>query len=187
MDDFKTVRIKKKTLIRFKSFSRKVSNNYSKTLDMIMDFFEWHGFLPDDRFGKSMVEEIIKNRKRTNAIIAIIKDIEKSQTLPTVAMLQSLFEQHADAQENDSDFEDGFDFIEKKFPNGKQEEEWIEETTVPRIIYDRLEDKMDELKKDFGYVLDNVKLVKSSFGKNRFRLELTEGEIKKFKRIMKNL
>ncbi|GAL77264.1 hypothetical protein JCM19274_4977 [Algibacter lectus] len=182
MDDFKTVRIKKKTLIRFKSFSKKVSNNYSKTLDMVMNFFEWHGFLPSDRFGKSMVEEIIKNRKRTNAIIAIIKDIEKSQTLPTMAMLQSLFEQG----QEESDFEDDYDFIEKKFPNGKPEEEWFEETTIPKIRYDRLGDKMEVLKKDFSYVLDNVKLVKSSFGKSYLRLELNEQEIEKFKRVIKN-
>ncbi|UOY05791.1 hypothetical protein L0P88_17850 [Muricauda sp. SCSIO 64092] len=186
MDDFKTVRIKKKTLIRFKSFSRKVSNSYSKTLDMVMEFFEWHGFLPDDRFGKSMVEEIIKNRKRTNAIIAIIKDIEKSQTLPTVAMLQSLFEQQLEPEEEESDFQDYFGIIEKKFENGHEEEEWMEETTVPKIRYERLEYKMDELKKDFSYVLDNVKLVKSTFGKSYFRLELTEGEIEKFKRVIKN-
>ena len=186
MDDFKTVRIKKRTLLRFKKFSRKVSNSYSKTLNMVMDFFEWHGFLPDDRLGKSMVEEIIKNRKRTNAIVAIIKDIEKSQTLPTVAMLQSLFEQHADAQENDSDFEDGFDFIEKKFENGHEEEEWLEETTVPRIRYDRLEDKMDSLKKDFSYVLDNVKLVKNSFGKDYLKLELPMEAMEKYRRTIKN-
>ncbi len=95
MDDFKTVWIKKKILIRYKSFSRKISNSYSKTLDMIMNFFEWHGFLPSDRFGKSMVEKIIKNRKRTNASIATIKDIEKSRTLLTIAMSQSLFEQNS--------------------------------------------------------------------------------------------
>ena len=154
---------------------------------MVLNFFEWHGFLPDDRLGKSMVEEIIKNRKRTNASIAIIKDIEKSQTLPTMAMLQSLFEQHSEERENNSDFEDDFDFIEKKFENRHEEEERVEETTVPRISYDRLEDKMDLLKKDFTYVLDNVKLVKSSFGKNRLRLELNEEEIEKFKRVIKNL
>ncbi len=186
MDDFKTIRIKKRTLLRFKSFSRKVSNNYSKTLDMVMDFFEWHGFLPDDRLGKSMVEEIIKNRKRTNTSIAIIKDIEKSQTLPTVAMLQSLFEQHAEAHENDSDLEDDFEFIEKKFENGHEKEEWVEETTVPRISYDRLEDKMDLLKKDFSYVLDNMKLVKSGFGKDYLKLELPMEALEKYRRTIKN-
>ncbi|WP_370444684.1 BfmA/BtgA family mobilization protein [Aquimarina sp. AU119] len=43
IDYFKTVRIKKKTLLRFKSFSRKVSSSYSKTLDMVIHFFEWQG------------------------------------------------------------------------------------------------------------------------------------------------
>ncbi|SFT07796.1 hypothetical protein SAMN04487906_2814 [Zhouia amylolytica] len=187
MDDFKTVRIKKKTLLRFKKFSRKVSNSYSKTLDMVMNFFEWHGFLPTDRFGKSVVEEIIKNRKRTDATIAIIKDIEKSQTKPTNAMLLSLFEQNSEGQDNDIDFDDSFDFVEKKFPDGKPEEEWFGETTVPKVRYERLEDRMGSIRKDFGYVLGKVKVVKSSFGKKHIRLELTEGEIEKFKRTLKNL
>ncbi|GAL63715.1 BfmA/BtgA family mobilization protein [Algibacter lectus] len=187
MDDFKTVRVKKKTLIKFKSFSKKVSNSYSKTLDMVMHFFEWHGFLRSDRFGKSMVEEIVKNRK-----IAIMKDIEKSQTLPIMAMLHSLFEQNSREQENgsdfdDSDFDDSFDFIEKKFLNGNPEEEWLEETTIPKIRYERLEIKMDFIKNDFNYVLDNVKVVKSSFGKNRLRLELNKAKIGKIKRTLKNL
>ncbi len=186
MDDFKTVRIKKKTLLRFKKFSKKVSGSYPKTLDMVMSFFEWHGFLPSDRFGKSMVEEIIKNRKRTNATIAIIKDIEKSQTLPTMAMLQSLFEENSKVQENNSDFEDDFDFIEKKFENGHEQEKWTEETTVPKILYDRLEDKTEELKKDFGYVLEHVKAVKSNFGKDYLKLELPMGAMEKYKRTIKN-
>ncbi|GAA3624922.1 BfmA/BtgA family mobilization protein [Flavivirga jejuensis] len=149
MDDFKTVRIKKKTLLRFKRFSKKVSNSYSKTLDMVMRFFEWHGFLPSDRLGKSMVEEIIKNR--INNAIAIIKDIEKSQTLPTMAMLQSLFEQSFE--------EDDDDFIEKKFEN--------------------IEDEEDEL-------LDKVKEVKTHFGKDYLKLELSKEEVEKYKRTIKN-
>lgn len=180
MDGFKTVRIKNKTLSRFKKFSRKVSRSYSKTLDMVMDFFEWHGFLPDDRFGKSMVEEIIKNRKRTEATIAIIKDIEKNQTKPTNAMLLSLFEGQSEEED------EMVKWIEKIELKPLEDEEHIE-VTVPKIRYERLEDKMGLLKKDFGYVLDNVKLVKSSFGKNHFRLELTEGEIERFKRTIKNL
>ncbi len=101
-------------------------------------------------------------------------------------MLQSLFEQHSEEQEKDSDFEDGFDFIEKKFENGHEQEEWTEETTVPRIRYDRLEDKMEELKKDFGYVLEHVKAVKSNFGKDYLKLELPMGAVEKYKRTIKN-
>ncbi|WP_136468028.1 BfmA/BtgA family mobilization protein [Flagellimonas onchidii] len=180
MDAFKTVRIKNKTLSRFKSFSIKVSKSYSRTLDMVMDFFEWHGFLPDDRFGKSMVQEILKNRKRTEAMIAIIKDIEKNQTKPTNAMLLSLFEGQSEEED------EMVKWIEKIECKPLGDEVHIE-TTVPKIRYERLEDKMGLIKKDFGYVLDNVKLIKSSFGKNYFRLELTEGEIEKFKREIRNL
>jgi len=181
MDGFKTVRIREKTLSRFKSFSKKVSKSYSRTLDTVMDFFEWHGFLPNDKFGKSMVQEILKNRKRTEAMIAIIKDIEKNQTKPTNAMLLSLFEGQS---EDEDEMEEWIEHFESQH---KTEEEEPIETHVPKIRYERLEYKMGNLKKDFGYVLDNVKLVKSSFGKNHLRLELSEGEIEKFKRAVKNL
>ncbi|MCL6296588.1 BfmA/BtgA family mobilization protein [Jejuia spongiicola] len=185
MDRFKTVRIKNKTLSRFKSFSKKVSKSYSKTLDKVMDFFEWHGFLPDDKFGKSMVQEILKNRKRTEAIIAIIKDIEKNQTKPTNAMLLSLFEEKLE-EEDEDEIKEWTEHFKLKSMENQREQEHIE-ITVPKIRYERLEDKMDSIKKDFGYVLDKVKLVKSSFGKKYLRLELTEGEIEKFKRTIRNL
>jgi hypothetical protein len=94
MDNFYTIRFKRNTAKRFKRFSRKVSKSYSETMELIINFFEWHGFLPSDRFGKSIVQEIIKNRKRTEASIAIIKSIEKDQTKPTNAMLLSLFGEH---------------------------------------------------------------------------------------------
>ena len=168
------------TVKRFKGFSRKVSNSYSTTLDMVMDFFEWHGFLPSDRFGKSILQEILKNRKRTEAMIAIIKDIEKNQTKSTNVMLLSLFEEK---MEDDDEIE----IWTERFKNQRLEQEKQIEVTVPKIRYERLDEKMSSLTKDFSYVLDKVKLVKSSFGKNYLRLELTEGEIEKFKRTIKNL
>ena len=183
MDGFKTVRIKRKTLSRFKSFSKKVSRSYSWTLDMVMDFFEWHGFLPGDRFGKSMVQEILRNRKRTEATIAIIKDIEKNQTKPTNAMLLSLFEGRSEEGGEEDELVKWIEKIEHE--PLKEQGEHIE-ITVPKIRYERLEDKMGSIKKDFWYVLDNVKPVKSSFGKNYLRLELSEGEIERFKRTIKN-
>jgi hypothetical protein len=41
------------------------------------------------------------------------------------------------------------------------------------------------VKDDFKYVLENVKLVKNNFSKSYFKLELTEGELEKFKRGLK--
>lgn len=181
MDDFKTVRLKKKTLSRFKSFSRKASGSYSNTLDMVMDFFEWHGFTPSDRFGKSLLQEIIKNRKRTDASIAIIKNIEKDQTRPTNAMLLSLFEENALQEDTETP-----ELIEKKFADTTPVEQTAVETMIPKIRYDRLKSQMDGMKQEFNHVLDNVKIVKSNFGKDYLKLELTEDELIKIKRNLKN-
>jgi len=64
-----------------------------------MNFFEWHGFLPNQRFEKSIMHELLENRKqtrqsikRTEASIAIIRAIEQTQTMPTASMLSALFE-----------------------------------------------------------------------------------------------
>ncbi len=59
-----------------------------------MDFFEWHGITPSSRFAKDISAEEEKTRKRINALIAIIKDIEKTQIKPTNKMLEALFGQH---------------------------------------------------------------------------------------------
>lgn len=177
MDDFKAVRIKKRTLSRFKSFSKKVGKSYSHTLDMVMDFFEWHGFLPSERFEKSISQEIIKNRKRTDAVIAIIRDIEKNQTLPTIGMMQALFNQELDNDEEEDEFLE--DMIEKNPP--KPYPVFEGEVTVPRIKYDRLEERAASLQTDLRDVLDKVKVVKSSFGKSYLKLEITEGRLERYK------
>ena len=63
----------------------------------MMDFFKENGISPVESMGPKM--ETLEKRisllikKRMNGMIAIMKDIEKNQTKPTVAMLYSLFEQ----------------------------------------------------------------------------------------------
>ena len=62
------------------------------TLLLMMEFFEKNGISPEESLGPHVqtLEALIK--KRINALIAIIKDIEKNQTKPTLAILQSLIE-----------------------------------------------------------------------------------------------
>lgn len=91
MDGFGTIRLHYRTIKRFRRFSRKITKSYSETLELVMDFFEWHGISPESKFPKRVDEDGEKTRKRINALIAIVRDIEKTQTLPTNAMLLSLF------------------------------------------------------------------------------------------------
>ena len=59
----------------------------------MIEFFEDNGISPTESMGPKMqtLENLIK--KRINGVIAILKDIEKSQTKPTVAMMETLFKE----------------------------------------------------------------------------------------------
>jgi len=177
--EYITINIKASAAKRFRVFSKKIAKSHTETLVVIMDFFEWHGISPFRRFASQISKEEEKTRKRIDAVIAIIKDIEKTQTKPTTAMLQSLFEEKIMDEEPE--------MIEKKFVDKPHEEKKNEEITVPKIRYERLHSKLISMGEDFGYVLNNVKVVKNNFGKPYFKLELTKGELEKFKRTLKNI
>ncbi|APQ18592.1 BfmA/BtgA family mobilization protein [Maribacter hydrothermalis] len=96
-EKFETLKIKKSVALEFRKFSKMLSKSQSMTLLLMMDFFNENKISPAESIGPSM--ETLEKRisllikKRMNGMIAIMKDIEKTQTKPTVAMLQSLFEQ----------------------------------------------------------------------------------------------
>lgn len=95
-EKFETLKIKSSVAIEFREFSKMLSKSQSMTLLLMMDFFNENGISPTERLGPRM--ETLENRisalikKRINGMIAIMKDIEKSQTKPTVAMMQALFQ-----------------------------------------------------------------------------------------------
>jgi hypothetical protein len=90
---FETFKIKESVAMKFRRFCKKMSKSQSMTLLLMLDFFEDNGISPNESMGPKMqtLEALIK--KRINGVIAIMKDIEKNQTKPTVAMMQSLFEE----------------------------------------------------------------------------------------------
>ncbi|SFZ89550.1 hypothetical protein SAMN05428642_101387 [Flaviramulus basaltis] len=184
---FSAISIKKDVAHRFREFSKEVSSSHTVTLTTMLDFFEVHQMSPLDSIDGSLGAIEMRIKKRIGQAIAIIRDIEKSQTLPTVAMLQSLFEQQFEVENDNGFLDDELEFTETKFEGLERGEPWAEETTVPKIRYDRLEEKMDGLIADFNHVLYNVKEVKSPFGKTYLKLELLPEEIAKYKRNIKNV
>ena len=58
----------------------------------MLDFFFYNEISPRERLGPTGRTIEANLKKRINAVIAILKDMEKTQTIPTVAMLYSLFE-----------------------------------------------------------------------------------------------
>ncbi|MGB6152483.1 MAG: BfmA/BtgA family mobilization protein [Pricia sp.] len=94
---FEKLGIKTSVAIRFREFCKKMSRSQSMTLMLMLDFFEDNGISPSESMGPRMetleMRMSLLIKKRMNGMIAILKDIEKSQTKPTAAMLYSLFEQ----------------------------------------------------------------------------------------------
>ncbi|WP_416441536.1 BfmA/BtgA family mobilization protein [Leeuwenhoekiella sp. A16] len=92
MDSYTGIRFKKETAKRFQQFSRKHFKSHTEAMATMLDFFFFNEISPKERLGPTgrTIEASLK--KRINAVIAIMRDMEKTQTKPTVAMIQSLFE-----------------------------------------------------------------------------------------------
>lgn len=90
---FETLKIKAPVAKKFRRFCKAMSQSQSMTILLMIEFFESNGISPKESIGPQMqtLESLIK--KRINGVIAIMKDIEKHQTKPTVAMMQSLFKE----------------------------------------------------------------------------------------------
>lgn len=92
MESFIGIRFKKKTAKRFQEFSKTHFKSHTEALETMLDFFFYNEISPKEKLGPTgrTIEASLK--KRINAVIAIMRDMEKSQTKPTVAMLESLFQ-----------------------------------------------------------------------------------------------
>jgi len=88
---FEKLGIKISVAKRFRKFCKKMGKSQSMTLLLMIDFFEDNGISPNENLGPNMQTLESEIKKRINAVIAIIKDIEKNHDKPTTAMLESLF------------------------------------------------------------------------------------------------
>jgi hypothetical protein len=176
--DYLSICLKKRVVLRFRKLCSKLSKPQSETLDAMLDFFEWHGLSPFDTKERSFLNELQKNRKRTEAVIAIIKDIEKNHDKPTTAMLQTLFQGVTEKEEPVRK--------EKLFKEKPKEAGKKTDTMISKVLHERTELKLKETRNRFGYVLDQIELVKNSFGKDYLRLKLSQQEYLRIKRELEN-
>ena len=178
---FSRINFRTDTVDRFRSFSKIYGKTHSETLEGMLDFFQKYQLSPFQNFGATMHGMETNIKKRINGMIAILKDIEKSQTKPTKAMLQLLFEQTA--------------------PKEKQPELLLEETTdtedeetmfgPPGAI--RLREDSNSLERDLkktmerfeDILLTKIKIVRPAFGKEKLHLEMTVAEYRKLREQLK--
>lgn len=188
-EQFAAMKVKVSVARKFRRFSKLFGKSQTMTLLAMMEFFERHGISPDQHFGETIASMKLFIKRRFNAMVAIMRSIEKEQTLPTVSMMQALFQQELDPEEGD-EWEGDFDFFEKQLTeiNTPTNPELLDkETTVPKIVHERLKEQLEELKQDFGHVLDHVSVAKNRFGKDHLKLDLKPGAIEQYRTKLKNL
>tara|TARA_Y100001935_G_C17052672_1_gene382791 strand:- start:169 stop:642 length:474 start_codon:yes stop_codon:yes gene_type:complete len=98
-EGFSNLKIKKSEFERFRKFSRRLGKSNSMTLSLMLDFFERFKISPEEDIGDNMVTLEKRLGKRINALIAILKSIERTQTLPTFAIVKSFLEGFGESEE----------------------------------------------------------------------------------------
>lgn len=167
MDTFSTIRFKIKIANRFRKFSIQIAGTHTEAMESILNFFEWNDLSPNDNLG-------VKNErtnKRINALIAIVKNIEKHQTKPTNAMLKALFEEvsNSENEEEEYDFETPITISES------------EELTYYRNAYHSNQENFNLLLGDIEYIIKKTNYIKNSFGTAYFRLDISNQELEQIK------
>ena len=164
---FSGINVKKAVAIKFRKFSRQISVSHTQALEAILHFFERNDLAPDDDLG------IHNNRtnKRINAVIAILKNIEKHQTKPTTEILQSLLQETANIEK-----EEDFDFGSPVLITENEELAFYKkENELVRQEYRSFKNKMRKL-------LDKVNVEKRSFGKDYLKLNLDKIDFDNFRK-----
>jgi hypothetical protein len=175
--NYKSLLLEGETVNLFRKFCKQLQQKQSSVLHAMIHFFQWHGISPFDRLGPQLHREEEKTRKRIDAVIAIIKDIEKSQTKPTTAMLQALFS--------------GLDpMAEQSAPKTRETltpkpAKLPQEDTIPKVKYDRLQQERERYRQTLKGLLEKVTTVKPAFGSAYFKLEIAPGELIKIQRTLR--
>lgn len=169
---FSAISIKVKVASRFRKFSKRVARSHTDTLETMMNFFDWNELSPNESLGANMKTMENRLKKRINALVAIVRDIEKNQTKPTNAMLQLLFQ---DSPDHNEPQEELFEFEQQELITEN------EELTYYRNRYEGIQQKYETLKDDLEKIMDKTNYVKGSFGGGYLKLELTKEEFENFK------
>lgn len=168
---FEGLKIKTSVAIKFRKYCKAISKSQSMALQLMLDFFEDNSISPFESLGTNMTTLEGSIKKRINALIAIIKDIEKTYHKPSTAILQTLFEETSNIEKE----EEEFNF---ETPNLITENE---ELDYYQKQYFTFKTNYNDLKYDVETIFKNTKYIKSSFGTGHYRMNITKEEFEKIK------
>ncbi|WP_040280330.1 BfmA/BtgA family mobilization protein [Psychroserpens damuponensis] len=175
---FESLSIKTSVAQKFRKFCKKCAKSQSMNLLDMIDFFEANEVSPNDRLGETITSLRFQMKKRFNAIVAIIKDIEKHQTKPTIAMLQALLEGNIEEENKE---EETYDFGTPTLITENEELNYYRES------YAKYKDYYHSINQELETIIDRTKYVKGNFGGGYLKLEMTKEEFENLKEKRNNV
>ncbi|MCG2462074.1 hypothetical protein K8352_15045 [Flavobacteriaceae bacterium F89] len=186
MDTYSHINFKLKTVKRFRVYSKQIAKTHTDAMERMLDYFEQNKVSPYESLGPKIItlEHLIK--KRFDGLIAIIKNIEKHQSKPLLAIMQSLIQE---TPEKETDLLDSklWERLE-----AKSKTEAIVDPSAPEVIFHkneklRVEKELQQVKQELNIILKKVVVVRTNFGRPFYRLNLTEVELENLKLKYKKL
>lgn len=163
-ESFRTIQIKASVAQKFSTYCQEIGKSQSATLLLMLDFFYSNNISPTENLGPSMQTLESSIKKRINVLIAIIRDIERKQTIPIKGMLEALF---AELPEQST----------KKDANSFQVALGNLNASSSTIPSPPPEANHEDIRK----LLRKIKVVQPSFGKAYCKLNLSPEEIENLK------
>ena len=166
------LQLKASTAKRFREFSKKNNSNQSETLDLVLDFFEQNNLSPFETLVPSKVslEQLIK--KRIDAVIAILKNIEKTQTKPSLLMLELLMEGRSVPKLQ----------VAKKEKGSVSDKKSLAQLELENS---RLQELLKANKRDLEYLIQHVEVKSSAFAPDYLKLNIPRSEFENYKITIK--
>ncbi|MFY0713703.1 hypothetical protein J1D01_08510 [Seonamhaeicola sp. NFXS20] len=168
--DFSGINVKKDVAKRFRAFSKDVSKSHSETLETMLNFFKWNHLNPNDNLEVKADD----TKKRINALIAIVRNIEQQQTLPTKAMLDTLFKEIAQVEQGGVE-EEVFEFGTPETLTQDAELKHYQNR------YEAMQRQLSDYKNTMETLLNRLQHVRNTFGKDYHKLDMDKKELEDFK------
>ena len=165
-DLFVTLKFKLETAEEFRRFSRDLKKQQTETLQLMLNFFRNNNLNPSENLGPNMKTLEGNLNKRINGLIAIIKEIEKTQTKPVLAMLQLLFQEDSHRKKEL--------LLEKSLVSTQNIK-----SNAPTEQEMQLKKKLLETRTEMKLLLDKVVVVRNNFGRSYLRLNLSKEDIER--------
>lgn len=176
---FARINFRLATVNRFRAFAKEYGKTHSDTLEAMLDFFEHYKLNPFGELANDLNGLELNIKRRINALIAIIKDIEKHQTRPTTSMMQLLFEHSPQKTKRPK--------LVEVTGKDKTKSDDLFKTAMEAIELERqhteLQHRHTETQQELKDLIQRVRIIKSGFGKTKLQLDMN---LKEFELLKSN-